>query len=72
MGETHETDIIRRILPTLRGRPLVPGMFHRTRGPGANTCGNGQGVNGPSPSDARDDLISASAAGSKPESRPRR
>jgi feruloyl esterase len=36
---------------------MVPGMAHCGGGPGANAFGNG--INGPSPSDAADDLLSA-------------
>jgi hypothetical protein len=36
---------------------MVPGMAHCAGGPGANAFGNG--INGPNPSDAADDLLSA-------------
>ncbi len=38
---------------------IVPGMSHCTGGPGANAFGNIGGLEGPSPSDPSDDLISA-------------
>jgi feruloyl esterase len=38
---------------------MVPGMAHCVGGPGANAFGNGLGLNGPSPADPSDDVLSA-------------